>query len=92
MVEKSKYCSDVMKKQFSKELVINKKDNEDFKNTAKCWICNNYCVDGNVKVTDHCYVTGEYEHSHFNINLSEIKKLKINSKLNLKYYDSHLTM
>ena len=36
MIEESKYCSDVTRKKFSKELVITKKDNEDFKNSAKC--------------------------------------------------------
>ena len=30
MVEQSKYCSDVMKKHFKEELVMTKKDNEDF--------------------------------------------------------------
>ena len=30
MIEESKTCSDVMKKHFNKELVMNKKDNKDF--------------------------------------------------------------
>ena len=30
MLEESKYCSDVGKKQFNKELVMTKKDDEDF--------------------------------------------------------------
>ena len=30
MIEENKYCSDVMKKHFNKELVINKEDNKDF--------------------------------------------------------------
>ena len=29
LIEESKYCSDVMKKHFNKELVMTKKDNED---------------------------------------------------------------
>ena len=32
MIKESKYCSDVMKKDFNKELVMTKKDNEHFKN------------------------------------------------------------
>ena len=36
MVEESKYCCDVMKKHFNKELAMTKKDNENFKNSAKC--------------------------------------------------------
>ena len=38
MMEESKYCSDVMKKHFNKELVMTKEDNEKFKNSTKCWI------------------------------------------------------
>ena len=56
MVEKSKYFSDVMKKHFNKELVMTKKDNEDFKNSTKCWICDYDYVDGDVKVRDHCHI------------------------------------
>ena len=36
MIEESKHCSDVMKKHFHKELVMTKKDNEDFENSTKC--------------------------------------------------------
>ena len=30
MIEESEYCTDIMKKHFNKELVMNKRDNEDF--------------------------------------------------------------
>ena len=36
MIEESKYCSDVKKKHFNKELVMTKEDNEDFGNSTKC--------------------------------------------------------
>ena len=35
MIEESKYCSEVMKKDFNKELVMTKKDNENFKSSTK---------------------------------------------------------
>ena len=35
MIEESNYCSEMMKNHFNKELVMNKKDNEDFKNSTK---------------------------------------------------------
>ena len=41
MIEESKYCSDVMKKYFSKELVMIIDDNEDFENSSKFWVCDN---------------------------------------------------
>ena len=37
-MEESKYCSDVVKKYFKKELVKTKEDNKTFKNSTKCWI------------------------------------------------------
>ena len=49
MIKESKYCSDVMKKHFNKELVMTKEDNEDFENSNKCWICDNDYIDFNDK-------------------------------------------
>ena len=46
MIEESKYCSDVMKKPFNKEPVMN----EDFENSTKCWNCHNDYVNNDVKV------------------------------------------
>ena len=60
MIKESEYCSNVMKKIFKKELVTTKKDNEDFENSAKCWICDNDHIDNNVKIRDHCHITGKY--------------------------------
>ena len=94
MIEEQKYCSDVMKKHFSKELVMTKKYNEDFQNSSKCWICDNGYVDNNVKVRDHCHITGKYRRSaHRDCNIN----VKLNHKIpvvfhNLKNYDSHLIM
>ena len=79
MIEESRYCSDVFKKYFNKKLVQTKKDNEDFENSTKCWICDNAYFDGNVKVRDHCHITVNYRGSgHRNWN--------INVKLNQKIY------
>ena len=48
------------KKYFNTELVMTKEDDWDFENSIKCWICDNDCVNGDVKVKDHCHVTGKY--------------------------------
>ena len=37
-----------MKKHFNKELMMTKKDNEDFKKSTKCWSCDNCCIDTDV--------------------------------------------
>ena len=81
-----------MKKHFNKELLMTDKDNEDFENSTKCWICDNDYIDSDVKVRDHCHNTGKYTDSaprDWNINV------KVNHKIsvvfhNLKNYDSHL--
>ena len=52
----------MIKKHFNKELVMTKK-NQDFKNSTKCWICDNTYVDGGIKVKDHCHITGKYRRS-----------------------------
>ena len=39
---------------------MTKKDNQDYENSTKCWICDNIYVVGDVKVTDHCYIPGNY--------------------------------
>ena len=61
MIEESEYCSEAMKKLLTvnKEPVMTKKDNEGFKRSTKCWVCDNTYVDGDVKVRDHCYITGK---------------------------------
>ena len=35
MLEESRYCSDLMRKHFKKELVMTKKDDDDFENSTK---------------------------------------------------------
>ena len=77
-----------MKIHFNKELVMFKKDHEDFENSRKCWICDNAYFDGDVKVRDNCHITGD---RYCNISF------KLNHKIpfvfqNLNDYDSHLVM
>ena len=67
MIEQSKYSSGVMKKHFNKELVITKEENKDLAmktmNSTKCWICDNNYIHTDVKVRDHCHITGKYRGS-----------------------------
>ena len=50
----------MIKKHFNKELVMRKKDNEVFKNSTRCLICDKDYVDNGVKVKDQCHITGKY--------------------------------
>ena len=85
-------CCDVMKKKINKELAMTKNDNEDFENSTKYWICDNSCFDNDIKVKDHCHITGKYKDSTYR---ECIINIKLNHKIpvvfyNLKNYDSHL--
>ena len=42
---------------------MTKKDKEDFKNFTKCWNCGNNHVHTDMKVSDHCHITGKYRGS-----------------------------
>ena len=51
---------------------MTKKDNGDFENSTKCWICDNAYFDGNIKLGDHCHITEKYRgsvHRDCNINI-----------------------
>ena len=56
MIKESKYCTDIIKKHFHKELAT-KKDDIDFENSTKYWICDNDYVERDVKIMDHCHIT-----------------------------------
>ena len=62
---------------FNKELVMTKEDNENFKDSTKCWICDNDYVVNDVKVKDQCRITEKY-------GGSAQRDGNINLKLNLK--------
>ena len=73
---------------------MTKKDNEDSENSTKCQICDNDYIDGDVKVIDHCHITGKCRGSaHRACNMN----VKLNHNIsavfhNLKNDDSHLIM
>ena len=84
MIEESKCCSNVMKKHFSKELVMTKEDSEDFENSTKCWICDNDYVNNDIKLRYHCHITGKYRGSaerDCNINV------KLNHKIPVVFHN-----
>ena len=94
MIEESKYCSDVIKKHLNKELVMTKEDNENSKNSTIRWIYDNDYVNNDVKVRDHCHITGKYRdsaHRDCNINLNLNHKISFRFH-SLKNYDSYLIM
>ena len=97
MLKEVKYCKKVMKTFFNKPLKMTKDDETNFKKATSCHICDKQYTEKDVRVRDHCHITGEYRGSaHQDCNL----KLKIepdNIKIpvifhNLRGYDSHFIM
>ena len=97
MLEEVKYCKTVIKKHFNKPLVITEVDEQNFKAMDGCHICGEKYTDKDVRVRDHCHITGKFRGSaHQECNL----KLRIkpeNLKIpvifpNLRGYDSHFIM
>ena len=97
MLEEVEYCKSVVKKRFSKPLVMSKNDELCFKLMDKCHICNKKYTDKDVRVRDHCHVTGKFRGSaHQGCNLKlRIKPEDIKIPVifhNLRGYDSHFIM
>ena len=72
--------------------MITKKDNDDSENSTKCYICDKDYIDNDVKVRDHCHITGKYRgsaHRDCNINVKLNHKILVVFR-NLKTSHSHL--
>ena len=86
------YCRKIMRKYFSKNLIMSAKENELFEMTNICWICDGLIENTDNKVRDHCHLAGKYRgsaHYSCNFNLKITKKVPVIFH-NLKGYDSHL--
>ena len=97
MLEEVKYFKRVMKKEFDKPLRMTKEDEEEFQKANECHICDKKYTYEDIKVRDHCHITGKYRGSaHQECNL----KLRVNPEEvkipvifhNLRGYDSHFIM
>ena len=97
MLEEVDYCKKVIRKKFNKPLKMTDDDEKKFKNTTACHICNKQYTDKDIRVRDHCHITGKYRGSaHQDCNLKlriESDKIKIPVIFhNLRGYDSHFIM
>ena len=97
MLEEVEYCKSVVKKRFSRPLVMSENDELCFKLMDKCHIYNKKYTDKDVRVRDHCHVTGKFRGSaHHECNLKlRIKPEDIKIPIifhNLGGYDSHFIM
>ena len=97
MLEEVKYCKQVMKRDFNKPLKMVKDDEEEFQKAEECHICNKKYSEKDIRVRDHCHITGKYRGSaHQDCNLKlQIKPEEIKIPVifqNLRGYDSHFIM
>ena len=94
LLEEQKEIKKIIKQNFNKEMIISKKEQNDFKNAKSCHICNKEHNNEDVPVGDHCHVTGKYrESAHTDCSLSYRLTNKIDVIFhNLRCYDSHLIM
>ena len=97
MLEEVEYNKAVVKKRFNKPLVMTEDDEQHFRTMDGCHICGEKYTDKDVRVRDHCHITGKFRgsaHQECNIKL-RIKPEDIKIPVifhNLRGYDSHFIM
>ena len=97
MLEEVEYCKAVIKKHFNKPLVMTEDDEQRFRTMDGCYICGIKYTDKDVRVRDHCHITGKFRgsaHQECNLKL-RIKPEDIKIPVtfhNLRGYDSHFIM
>ena len=97
MLEEVDWCKSIIKKHFNKPLEMTEENEIDFQKATKCHICDQQYTDKDIRVKDHCHITGEFRGSaHQDCNLKlRIKPTKIKIPVlfhNLRGYDSHFIM
>ena len=93
ILKEYKYCKNIIKKHFNKNLIITEEEEYLFQQSNSCWICKKIINDDDEKVRDHCLVTGKFRgaaHWSCNINLQQTKIIPVIFH-NLKGCDSHLS-
>ena len=61
LLKEYEYCTKIMKKHFNKNLIMSKKEEEQFKLSNPCWICEKRIDNDDEKVKDHCHKTRNLE-------------------------------
>ena len=94
MLEEVNWCKSKIKKHFNKPLKMTMENETDFQKATKCHICDTKYTNKDVRVRDHCHITGKFRGSaHQDCNLKLQIKLKIPVIFhNLRGYDSHFIM
>ena len=97
MLSEAQYCQMIISTKFKKPLMVSDVDEQEFKAAEECCIFSQKYGNTDIRVRDHCHITGKYRGSaHQDCNL----KLRVNPKEckipvifhNLTGYDSHFIM
>ena len=94
MLYEVNYRKNIIKNNFNKPLKMTDKDEENFKKANKCHICGKKYTDKDIRVRDHCHITGKYRgsaHQDCNLNFQLTDKIPVILH-NLRGYDSHFIM
>ena len=78
-----KYCNKTSGDHFNQGIVMTAADREDFKIADKCHICDIKYTEKDIRIRDHCHVTGRYQgsaHQHCNASFRLINKTQQSSK------------
>ena len=92
ILKEYKYCKNIMKKNFNKNLIMTEEEGYLFQQSSSCWICGRIINDDDDKVRDHCHATGKFRRAaHWNCNI----KFQLTKRIsvifhNLKGYNSHI--
>ena len=97
MLSEVEYCQKMINIEFQKPLKMTEEEEELFKGSDRCYICGHKYVDNEIRVRDHCHITGKYRrsaHQECNLKLKlDASKLKVPVIFhNLRGYDSHFIM
>ena len=97
MLDEVKYCKNTIKTCFKKPLKMTEDDENEFQKAEACHICDIEYTEKDIRVRDHCHITGQYRgsaHQDCNLKLKlDADKLKIPVIFhNLRGYDSHFIM
>ena len=97
MLEEVEWCKSIIKKHFNKPLIMTEENKLDFESANYCHICKNRYSEEDIRVRDHCHITGNYRGSaHQDCNLKlRISPTNIQIPVffhNLRGYDSHFIM
>lgn len=97
MLSEVEYCQKMINTEFQKPLKMTEEEEELFKGSDRCYICGHKYVDNEIRVRDHCHITGKYRgsaHQECNLKLKlDASKLKVPVIFhNLRGYDFHFIM